>query len=137
MRTNRKSGENASVLIQFHLICQMLTKFCGVDSERTVSKFRIRKRKLLCCVHLFHKAGARNQEVSCRSRSTTSKKCTKKRDGRAKLLFCYLNLLLFCRSLCHRPRCCSRWLDPVFLQLHPPSLNLLYFNKLIFIVKTL
>ena len=38
-------------LIQFHLICQMLTKFSVVESKRTVSKFRKRKRKILCCVH--------------------------------------------------------------------------------------
>ena len=31
-------------------ICQMLGKFSGVKSERTASKFRKRKRKLLCCV---------------------------------------------------------------------------------------
>ena len=30
----------------------------------------------------------RNLEVSCRSRATTAKKCTKERDARAKLLFC-------------------------------------------------
>ena len=38
--------------------------------------------------------------VSLRSRATTAKKCTKKRDARAKLLFCYLNLLFCCRSRC-------------------------------------
>ena len=27
-------------LIQFHLICQMLAKVSGVESERTVSKFK-------------------------------------------------------------------------------------------------
>ena len=32
-------------LIQFHLFCQLLAKFSEVESERTVSKFRIRKRK--------------------------------------------------------------------------------------------
>ena len=38
----------------------MLVKFSGVASERTVSKFRKRKRKLLCCVHLVpQKAGCR------------------------------------------------------------------------------
>ena len=44
-------------LIQFHLICQMLTRFSGVKSERTVSKFRKRK---LGCAHLVRKAGAWN-----------------------------------------------------------------------------
>ena len=58
-----------------------------VKSERTVPKFRKRKRKFLCCAHLIHKAGAWNWEVSCRSRATTAKKCTKKRDASAKLFF--------------------------------------------------
>ena len=40
-------------LTQFHLICQMLGKFSGVKSERTVSKFRKRKWKLLCYVFTF------------------------------------------------------------------------------------
>ena len=44
-------------LIQFHLICQMLARFSGVKSERTVSKFRKRK---LGCAHLVRKAGAWN-----------------------------------------------------------------------------
>ena len=34
-------------------------------------------------------------------------KCTKKRDARAKLLFCLLNLFLFCRSHCRRRRSSS------------------------------
>ena len=38
------------------------------------------------------------------SRVVTAKKCTRKRDARAKLLFCRSNLLLFCRSRC-RPGC--------------------------------
>ena len=46
------------VLIQFHLICQMLVKFSGVVSESTIVKLRVRKRRFLCCVHLLHKAGA-------------------------------------------------------------------------------
>ena len=31
-------------------------------------------------------------------REVTTKKCTKKRDARAKLLFCLINLFLFTRS---------------------------------------
>ena len=44
--------------IQFHLICQMLAKFSGVESERSVSKFR--KRTFLCFVYQLHKAGVWN-----------------------------------------------------------------------------
>ena len=43
-------------LIQFHLICKMLAKFSGVESEKTISK--LRKRKFLCFVHQRHKADA-------------------------------------------------------------------------------
>ena len=42
--------------------------------------------------------------ISSRSCAGTVKKCTKKRDARAELLFCSLNLLLFWRSPCSR-RC--------------------------------
>ena len=41
---------------QFHLICQMLAKFSGVESERTVSMFR-KEKTFLCFVHLLHKVG--------------------------------------------------------------------------------
>ena len=47
-------------LVQFDLIFPMLAKFSGVESERTVYKFRKTKRKSLWCVHLLHKAGAWN-----------------------------------------------------------------------------
>ena len=39
-------------------------------------------------------------------RRAIAKKCTKKRDAHAKLLFCLSNLLLFCRSCCCRRRFC-------------------------------
>ena len=49
-----------------------------------------------------------NWEVSRHSRALTAKKCTKKRDTRAKLFFANLSLLLFCRSCCcPRRRCLS------------------------------
>ena len=57
-----------------------------------------------------------NKDFSRRSRAVTAKKCTQKRDARAKLLFCQFNLLLFWRSRYRRPhRClsflfeCLRW----------------------------
>ena len=34
-------------LIQFHLICKILAKLSGVESERTVSEFRFKKKKIL------------------------------------------------------------------------------------------
>ena len=50
---------------------------------------------MLSCVHVLHKTW--NKLSSRRSRAVTAKKCTKKRDGHAELLFCQsiLNLLFF------------------------------------------
>ena len=67
-------------------------KIFWVKSERAVSKCR--KRKFWRCAHLLLKTGVLNEEVSCRSRATTAKKCTKKRDARAKFFF-FVNLNLF------------------------------------------
>ena len=53
-----RAVSNFDGLIQFHLICQMLAKFSGVKSEKTVSKFRKRKRQFLRCARLLRKAGA-------------------------------------------------------------------------------
>jgi len=44
--------------------------------------------------------------ISRHSRAVTAKKCTKKRDARAELLFANLSLLPFRRSRCRR-RCLS------------------------------
>ena len=60
-----------------------------IESDRTVSEFRKRKRNFLCCVHLLRKVGA------CHSRATTAKKYAKKRDERAKLLFYYYKFIAF------------------------------------------
>ena len=56
----------------------MLAKFSVVEFKRTISKFRIRKRKFFCCVHLLCKAGACNEEVSCHIRAMTVKKLKKR-----------------------------------------------------------
>ena len=87
-------------LISTLLICPMWAIFQGVEFWRSVSKFTKRKRKSLSCVHV---PSTWNWEVSRRIRAVMAKKCTKKRDARAKLLFVNLNLQLFCRS-----RCCWR-----------------------------
>ena len=39
-------------LLIFSLICKMLAKFSGVESERTIFKFTERLRNFLCCVYL-------------------------------------------------------------------------------------
>ena len=48
--------QSSSILFIFILICQMLVKFSGVESEKTVTK--IRKIEFLYHVQLLHKAGA-------------------------------------------------------------------------------
>ena len=60
-----------------------------IESERAICEIRKRKRNFLCCVHLLRKVGA------CRSRATTAKKCAKKSDARAKLLFYYDKFIAF------------------------------------------
>ena len=47
---------------------------------------------------------AQSLVISRSSCAGMTKKCTKKRDARAELLFCSLNLLLFWRSPCRRRR---------------------------------
>ena len=80
-------------IIPTHLLCQMQAN--PPEAEFQGTKFKLRKRNkispLLVCV--LHKT--RNQAFSRRSRAKTGKKCTKKRDARAKLLFCSLNQLFF------------------------------------------
>ena len=64
----------------------MLAKFSGVESERTVSEFGKRKENL-CSV--FTNSIERALEIKMFPVAvTTDEKCTKKRDARAKLLFC-------------------------------------------------
>ena len=65
----------------------MLAKFSGLNPKGPYLSLG-KTKNFWCCVHLLHKAGALNLEVSCRSRATTAKKCTEKRDARAKLSFC-------------------------------------------------
>ena len=59
----------------------------------TISKLRKKNKILSLLVYVLHKT--RNKTFSRRSRAKTGKKCTKKCDARAKLLFCLLNLLFF------------------------------------------
>ena len=70
----------------------------------TMSKFRNRKRKFLCCFNGLHEAGMWKKELSCCIRAMTAKKCTKKRDACAKLFFFLINLLFFYHS-CNRRHC--------------------------------
>ena len=73
--------------------CQMKVKLTGVEFLETAPKFRKRKKNWSSCVYVFHKIS--HQETSRPSRVVTAKKCTKKCNARAELLFWLLNLLLF------------------------------------------
>ena len=64
------------------------------------------QEKLIRCLVFTSFIKRDKKEFSRRSRAVTANKCTKKRDARTKLLFCFINLLLFCRSLCRRRRLC-------------------------------
>ena len=70
----------------------MLAKFYGAESERTVYIYIYiylnleKEKENFCVVFAYFMKGQR--EISCRSRATTAKKCTKNRNARAKLLFC-------------------------------------------------
>ena len=59
----------------------------------TTSKLRKRNKISSLLVFVLHKT--RNEAFSRPSRAKTEKKCSKKRDARAKLLFCLLNLVFF------------------------------------------
>ena len=77
-----------SYSISFHL--SNVGEIFWIESERTICEFRKRKRNFLCCVHLIRKVGA------CRSCAAIAKKCAKKLDAGAKLLFyCYKFIAFF------------------------------------------
>ena len=83
----------------------MLANFSGVEFQKTISKFRKRKRKSLSCVHVFEKREFRHFLVVVmqrRQRNVQKAWCTCK-----VVVFANINLLLFfCRSRCRRPRRC-------------------------------
>ena len=81
---------------------KMLAKFSVFEFKRTISKFRIRKRKFFCCVHLLHKVGAWNEEVSCHIRAMTVKKF-KKRLLVVWLSFCWYKHFAFLPCLLPLP----------------------------------
>ena len=84
----------------------MLANLSGVESESTISKFRTRKRKFSCCVHLpyyltgtreigkFHVAIVQRRLRYVQKRVMHVQSCC----------FANVSLLLFCRSRCRL--CC-------------------------------
>ena len=65
----------------------------GVDFVRKISKFEKSKRDSSSYAHVIEK----NVKLGNfrRSRAATGKKCTRKRDARAKLLFCQCKPIAF------------------------------------------
>ena len=92
--------------IPFQLICQILATLFQLLNLKGQDLGLQKGKENFCCVHLLYKVGAWNYEVSCRRRATTARKCTKKREARAKLLFCQFKPIAFCRSRCCRHRQC-------------------------------
>ena len=67
-------------------------------------KLKQRNKISSLLVYVLHKP--QNLAFSCRRHAKTGKKCTKKRDARAKLLFCSLNQLFILHSRC----CLRQWI---------------------------
>ena len=91
-----KKHSRFSNTVAFILICWkclIQANFPRVDLLGTALKFRKKKKHSSLLVYVLRKAW--NQAFSRRSRAVTAKKCTKKRDARAELLFCLTNPLLF------------------------------------------
>ena len=78
-------------IIPTHLLCQLQANPPKAEFQGTIFKLRKRNKISSLLVYVLHKT--RNQALSRRSRAKTGKKCTKKCDVRAKLLFCLLKLL--------------------------------------------
>ena len=96
-------------IIQIHLICEMLAKFSVVE---IIQRYQVSLEKENFCVMFMyskkwaHKIRKFHAAVSAQSCNNGKKKCTKKCDAGAKLLFANLTQLLFCHACCHRCHCC-------------------------------
>ena len=90
-------------LILLHLLCQMLANFSGIESERTVSKFR--KRKSFCAVFTYFIK--RSREIRKFHVAVVQRRLRNVQKSVIVVEICcfaYLNLLLFCFCCCHRRR---------------------------------
>ena len=102
LSNNDRHGSKRHLESEFTLPQTLSPLLFGVEFLRTLLKFRQRKEKYslvftsLICYYF-----------SCCGRATRAKKCAKSHDAHAKLLFCSLDLLVFCRSHCHLYHHCS------------------------------
>ena len=71
---------------KFHLICHVLSKFSGFNPKGPYPTLE-KEKETVCVVFTYSVKRARENrtEVSCRSRATTAKKCTKKREETSKV----------------------------------------------------
>ena len=84
---SREVALNCISLIPSCSTRQMLAIFLELNSKRRYqSSGKLEKKQVVLSVHVLHKTW--NLAFSRRNRSVTAKKCTKKHDARAKLLFC-------------------------------------------------
>ena len=77
--------------------------------------FKLGKRNKISSLLVYVLYKTRNKAFLRRGHAKMGKKCTKKRDARAKLLFCLLNLLIFGPSQCSPPRWILRWAEPIYV----------------------
>ena len=92
-------------------------------SELFLSRISSLERERNCSCRLFTPSIKREiRHFLVVYRAVTAKKCTKKRDARAELLFCLFNLLLFLRSRCRRRRGILKYLMIASVQ-KPPLLE--------------
>ena len=99
-----RTVSNLIDLIQFHLIFQKLAKFSGVESKRTVSKFRKKENKHFCAVFTF--SMKRAHEI--RKFHVAVMQQRLKSVMHVQSCFANTNLRFFCRSRCRHRRCCLR-----------------------------
>ena len=100
------------------VLLQTLSHFFGNFFWNAIVKDCIevqeRKKKVVAlCFHVFHKRW--KQACSCRSRAVTAKKSSKKRDARAKLLFCQSKLTVFSRFNAGSRRGSCRYTPQTFI----------------------
>ena len=89
-------------------LCQINANSPGVEFLRALFNFRKRKKVHCCLVTSSITREIRHFHIVVVHRK--ARKCTKKCDASAKLLFCLLNLLIFWRSGCRHRRQILRFL---------------------------
>ena len=105
-----RNVSNFNDLIQFHVTCQMLAKFCAVKSERTVSKLRKRKRKFcvgFTCSIKQARVIRKFQVAVVQRRLRNVQFKTAWCKCKAVVLLLYIILLLFAVHVNCRPYCCD------------------------------